>query len=335
MYNIKLILTFIICSGLSLAGKAQAHHDTTMAEYESLLMKKGKLMILAKSNNSRDSMVLIIKDILTAALSKESSYKYPFDSLQFLSHVYSDDGAVRVYTWSVPQIDNSNFKYYGFIQLYKKQGLFSFLHKPVPYTIELFDETPNIPDPENTAKLTSSKWYGAYYYRVLSNTYHGKTYYTLLGWKGNNTLTTQKVIDNFVVSGNKVQFGLPIFKKEKMLKYRMVFEFSYRVSMLLHYEPDALVMENKPLPYKKGKKHVERKTKRERLIVFDHLAPINPMYEGQFAFYGPDMSYDAMKFEKGRWVYQPAIDIRNETKKVNASPPSVNPKWRGRILGKY
>ena len=49
----------------------------------------------------------------------------------------------------------------------------------------------------------------------------------------------------------------------------------------------------------------------KKMIIFDHLSPSQPSLEGKFEFYGPDFTYDGLKFEKGIWVHYPNIDITN------------------------
>ena len=58
------------------------------------------------------------------------------------------------------------------------------------------------------------------------------------------------------------------------------------------------------------------------------------MLEGQFQYYGPDGSFDAFNMKKGKWDYEPAIDIKNlkdkndNVKKPNPEKqtPVYNPK---------
>ena len=50
---------------------------------------------------------------------------------------------------------------------------------------------------------------------------------------------------------------------------------------------------------------------REELIVFDHLAPMEPKYEGDRSYYGPDFSYDALEFKKGKWILIENVELRN------------------------
>ncbi len=41
--------------------------------------------------------------------------------------------------------------------------------------------------------------------------------------------------------------------------------------------------------------------RKNKQIIFDHLAPPNSQYEGIYSFYGPDLSYDAYVLNKDRW----------------------------------
>ena len=59
------------------------------------------------------------------------------------------------------------------------------------------------------------------------------------------------------------------------------------------------------------------------MIVFDHLSPRSDSQKGQFQYYGPDMSFDAFVFEKGKWTYKKDVDARNDTEnegKVTRKP---------------
>ena len=48
-----------------------------------------------------------------------------------------------------------------------------------------------------------------------------------------------------------------------------------------------------------------------QMIVLDHLAPFETMFTGNYRFYGPDGSYDGLKFEKGSFLLQKDVDARN------------------------
>jgi hypothetical protein len=46
------------------------------------------------------------------------------------------------------------------------------------------------------------------------------------------------------------------------------------------------------------------------MIAYDHLVPMNPIYQNQFEFYGPDGSFDGLRFTDGTWVLEEDIDAR-------------------------
>jgi hypothetical protein len=58
------------------------------------------------------------------------------------------------------------------------------------------------------------------------------------------------------------------------------------------------------------------------MLVFDHLASSDPRPEskGVYSLYGPDLSYDGLKFEKGYWMLYKDIDPHNITKDEGKTP---------------
>jgi hypothetical protein len=311
---LSLSLSLLFCS------KVFAVADTTMAAYEKLLAQLSDTILKSKTDMEKEAANIRFAKLLYDALRKEESIGYPFDSVKIVSKISPENNALRIFTWSLPKTDGTSFTFYGYIQLYRKTGFWFLSKRTVAKVIALKDRTADIPDPENTPKLGPEKWYGAYYYKVIYNSYRGKKYYTLLGWKGNDQQTTKKVIDNFTVNDEKIIFGNPLFRINKMTKSRMVFEFNYRVAMHLHYEEEAMAVN---LFKPKNKKRRRERVTFEKLIVFDHIAPSTPAYEGQKQYYGPDLSYDALRFEKGKWVFYSTVDIRNQNKVVNSEKSKV------------
>jgi hypothetical protein len=174
-----------------------------------------------------------------------------------------------------------SYSFYGCIQLTnRKTGDIRL--------IELSDSSYAIAHPEN-AKLSSGKWYGALYYRILMNKKDGKKYYTLLGWKGKDVMHTQKVIDVLHFSGDQILFGFPFFKTGNSYSNRLIFEFPAQAVMSLHYE------ENK------------------KMIVYDHLGTTGAA-GSQAVIPGPTGSYDALKFKGGKWMLLKDIDMRTDWK---------------------
>jgi len=90
-----------------------------------------------------------------------------------------------------------------------------------------------------------------------------------------------------------IQRGKPVFRDEQFLlggtvEDRIVLEYAADLAATVRYN-EALDM-----------------------IVYDHLAPLHPLYHGNYQFYGPDGSYDGLKFTEGIWVLEEDVDARNQ-----------------------
>ena len=81
---------------------------------------------------------------------------------------------------------------------------------------------------------------------------------------------------------DEVKFGQAIFKgDDDKTKRRVIFQYNKQSIMSLKYQ----------------------ETKKEQMIIFDHLSPTSPLYEGMRDWYVPDLSFDAYLLENGKWVY--------------------------------
>jgi hypothetical protein len=190
---------------------------------------------------------------------------------------------MRIYTWILPSRSNGTYKYFGVIQ--RKN-----LKTQEMKLIGLVDmKTSN--EESELAELKYDSWNGAAYYEIIEKKVGKKVYYFVLGWQGNNNLTTCKVVDVIYFDlWNNVSFGAPLFMDEnKKIKHRIIFEYNAQAVMLLRYE------------------------KKKKMIVFDHLSPSSPSAKGQFQYYGPDFTYDGLSFKKGMWQYQKNLDLRNSS----------------------
>ena len=52
-------------------------------------------------------------------------------------------------------------------------------------------------------------------------------------------------------------------------------------------------------------------------------------FEGQYQFYGPDLSYDGFEFKNGKWLYIKDVDARNsksEKDKTYTNPDAKQKK---------
>lgn len=223
--------------------------------------------------------------LMQTTLETERSFYFDFDSLVDIGRLRSPDNTFRIINWNLPMEDGTH-QYYGFIQSYSKKTRKQELFK-------LIDMSDEIPNPENYVS-DNKKWYGMLYYKIISVKYKNITYYTLLGWDGNNNLSQKKFIEPISFSsGGTPKFGGADFEIEKKNPKRIVYEYSANIVMSLKYDEQA------------------------QLIVADHLSPINQGLEGQYQFYGPDFTYDAYRFKKGKWIHEKNYDARNEKSKLD------------------
>lgn len=222
----------------------------------------------------QDSINLAIKTDLRLLLDQEGSLTAPFTDLP-MTRVDAPDGAFRFFTWNLPRSDGRH-EFEGFLLVRSPKGQALY---------ELRDMTPKIPAPE-VPELGPDRWYGALYYEVVPVQKAGRTYYTLLGWKGYSKAETRKVIEVLSFKSGKPRFGAPLFGRGKLKSMRRVFGYAFNVSMTLRYDP-AL-----------------------EAIIMDHLSPLRPDLKDQWAFYGPDMTHDGYFWHKGEWWLGPEIDLR-------------------------
>ena len=210
-------------------------------------------------------------------LKDENSFYYSFPELKFIGRIQSSDGFLNTFTWNIPLTGGFN-NYYCILQYLPKKA-------DAPFVFKL-KELPAILNKNRQAPAETESWIGALYYQVVANKYKGTVYYTLMGFHFNNIVSNIKTVE--VLAFDDQNF--PYFPQRKFLyqgkpQNRIVFEYNERVQMTLEYNQ---TMEK---------------------IVFDHLSPNRPSLEGQFQFYGPDMSYDALFWQDGIWVHESDIPI--------------------------
>mgnify|MGYP001034274925 CR=1 FL=1 len=228
-------------------------------------------------------------------LKDEKSMQYPFDSIKEVSRLMSPDKKFRLITWNMLKEDQTH-AFFGFIQVNNtktvKKGLFKKETTSQYEYFTLLDKSSTVKNPE-TYVADPSKWFGMLYYDIIKS---DDDFYTLFGWDGNDKLTQKKFIDilSFKADGTPL-FGKDVFKIPGKFAKRVMFEYAGEVAMSLKYNA--------------GRKQ----------IIYSHLAPntLDPTLEGQYQYYGPDGSFDALSMKKGNWVYEPAIDIRKDKDKTD------------------
>lgn len=245
-----------------------------------------KVLATAGSDAERDSASAEVQRQLGAILASDTAFAATFSNVP-ISHVDAPDGSFRLFTWNIPYA-NGSFGYEGYL-------LVAGRNKHELYSLQ--DMTGGIARPATT-QLGPGNWYGAVYYEVIPVKRGGKTYYTLLGWKGYSGLETRKVIEVLSLGGPAPKFGAPLFPGDKQRKQREIYAFSAQASMLLRWDPSR------------------------KAIMLDHLSPTNPEFAGQPAFMAPDLSYDSYTWDKDHWRFNRDIDARGSDKgKPYKAPP--------------
>lgn len=223
------------------------------------------------------------KSDFAEVLDQEWAFDYPFSELKSVGKINSNDKEVRVITWNV-EWENYTNGYYGFILKKEK--------KVGHYLVELVENKITIP-PQPSESLTTDEWYGALYYDIIEVEKGRKTYYTLLGFDANNDRSTIKLIDVLYFVGKTPKLGYPIFRTNKGIEKRLYFEHSAKTKMSLSYN------------------------KERDMIIFDHLSPESPGLSEFREYYVPDMSYDALVFDKNKWnLVEDIIALNKEETKA-------------------
>jgi hypothetical protein len=248
------------------------------SENESELSARYAEVMSQESAEARMEASDRFKAALRESLYKSGALEYPFDSLRMCKMI-SPDKRFRIFNWNVP-LANGAEHYEAILMI------------PDPKTgmvklIDLVDDSAEM-DKVESRVCKPENWFGALYYDIIPFKKGGGDHYILLGWDGDSRITNKKVIDVISLTGNTVRFGAPIFKTEEGMKKRILFTYAEQISMSIVYQ------------------------EKEKRIIFDHLAPRNQSLKGQYQFYGPDMSHDALEFKNGKWYWFSNVEFKRK-----------------------
>jgi hypothetical protein len=258
----------------ALDANADAPDTAFLREKEAILLEQHNKM-MQSTGSEKKTLELAFRDSLIRLFDHPEAPSYPFDSLKVIGRVKSDDNKLLVYTWNIPQPGGFH-NYYCILQYYLK--------KEKKYTLIVLNEQPGFLNKYQQQMATAANWPGALYYKVVSTKYKGQTYYSILGFDFNNLVSNRKIIEVLTFDDQgEPQFVPNAFIYDGKPQNRIVFEYNERVQMTLDYD------------------------EKNKMIVFDHLAPFKPSLQNQYQFYGPDLSYDAFIFKDGKWVHQKDI----------------------------
>jgi hypothetical protein len=291
------VLFFSVC------GNSQNNEELVKAE--DTLKVLGKIILNGESDFIKYDANEKFLTILESALINQNSFDYTFDSLTTIARLVSPDKRFRIFNWNISKTDGT-YEYFGFIQAWNKKK-----KKYILYP--LTDNSDKITKPESQ-NLDNNNWYGAHYYKILYNKSGGKKYYTLLGWDGNDKLTQKKIIDVLVFNSNeKPIFGASIFKYNKKIQKRIIFEYSSTASMSLKYEEQYMFSGKwkRRISFNQEEQYSLTGKKKRKMIIFDRLSPLDQSLDGQYQFYYPETNiFDAFIFRSGKWSLVKDVDAR-------------------------
>ena len=287
MKKIFFLLFFTITTSI-FAQKVSKH---LISEYEDTLKVMAQTIMNGENEQVKTGANEAFITTLKEVLQYERSFTYPFDSLKTIEVKTSSDNRVKIYSWFLKK-DNGTYQYFGFVHYHNKS-------KKRYEIIALNDNSENIRRPENES-LDNNNWYGALYYDIIYIKKKGRKYYTLLGWDGNNEVSTKKIIDVMYFSGReKIKFGASIFKEGKTTSKRFIIEYNATTTISVRYD------------------------KKEKRIVFEHLIPMRKDLEGLHEYYVPDGTYNALQYTNGKWELKNDVAANNPTSK---NPVREKPK---------
>lgn len=261
----KAFFSFLVfCFVLNLSAFGQ-----DLAERENELLLQLNTLRSAKNNKEKEIANKAFKSYLAETIALTGVMDYPFAKLTTLGSIKSADNLVRLFNWNIEQDDESQ-KYYCYVLHFNES-------KKEFQVNELVDNSFMLPpQPEET--LESKDWYGALYYSILPFEKGSKKSYALIGWDGSSPMSNTKIVDVLYFNGSSAKLGSPVFKVNGETKRRLFFEYSKKSIMHLNYD------------------------KEQDRIIMDHLSPETPNMKGMYAFYVPDLSYDALELKNGKWI---------------------------------
>lgn len=257
------VFTMLLLGNISFS---QGIDNTAISQKEDSLSIMLNVLRSCQKDKAKDSANTLFKSYLLQTLQLPEAFTYSFSKLKSVGFVDSPDGEVRIVNWNIEQQDQTQ-KYHCYILKKMKSGI---------VITEMKENADTPPRPEGI--LDAENWYGALYYKIIPKEKGAKKMYVLLGWDGNNSASTIKMIDVLYFAGSSPKLGSPVFKMNSTTVKRVFFEHSKKVSISVKYEPEY-----------------------DR-IIYDHLSPETPALAGFYSFYVPDLSYDALYFKDNKWV---------------------------------
>lgn len=289
------LVFFLCCSFVSLAQDDDGKADVAvMSKIEDSLFLLTDSIYYAPIPDTRLYYNDMFVKQLIRALKNTSSYNYPFDKLKTrINLLYSDDKSFRMFNWVIAAPSETNRRYYGAIQMPGE--------KLKLYGLADYSDKMN-KSPEDSV-LADSKWFGALYYKVMTNEVDGQPVHTLFGVNESNPISKRKILDPLIITPNGPKFGAQIFglnsQKTNQPIQRFVLEYKKNVQVNMNWDD-------------------ERKA-----IYYDRLVSEQNDPNRKYTFV-PSGQYDGFRWQGEKWVHQK--DLIPVVELGNGNAPSGAPK---------
>ncbi|MDO9512527.1 MAG: hypothetical protein Q7J34_12260 [Bacteroidales bacterium] len=241
------------------------------------------------------------RDALLVYCQSNKAFKTSLSKIKSLGILQSPAAEISILNWNIPIAGGKHF-YQGI--------LFQQINDALKHWY-LNDSSEIIAQP-STVALGPQNWYGALYYSIIPSSEKKITFYTLLGWDGNNLQVARKIIDIlwFDESGNPV-FGKQVFGGKR--DYRIIYEYAQGASFALRYDEQAYYRKRwwsrKPVQYSR------MMILHNRLVSSTNSGKSLP----QFVFPAGNI-LDAWIQENGKWKFIRDVDARNPESLQDKNP---------------
>ncbi|MDY6347482.1 MAG: hypothetical protein SPL42_03475 [Bacteroidales bacterium] len=288
----KRILTILVLQSAFFFVFPQKNPDFRALE-DSLVALRDRVMTVP-DEETRISLNEDFMTMLEGVLNMPNSFRHSWDSARNFSVLTSPDNNFKIFTWHIVK-DDLETENFGFVHVYN-EGRKKYVLYP------LYDKRGAIDYPK-TLVGNHNRWYGAVYYRIIPVKAKNTTYYTLLGWNGNDIFTNQKIIE--ILHFNKEMtpiFGGRVFKDFPEKVSRVIFEYSKNATMHLDYENQEFLVSTGR--YNPQTRDYDYKRQRCNMIIFEELIPMDESMPSVPAFIVPESSLNqGFVEEDGKWRF--------------------------------
>lgn len=271
-----LFFPLLLCLFCCTTASAQTADPIAYEEIEQYEDTLGVFMYAMMKNKNPEERFLACRafiPMLTKTLKAKNSFQYKFEQLRSISILYPPDSSFRIFTWQL-YVDTSEYRYFGAIQMNEADL------KLYP----LIDRSFQTADVEY-AKLDNQSWYGSLYYSIKPFKSDGGTRYLLFGYDMFQLYQRRKVIDVLTIEEDGPKFGAAVFihpngpNQPPLVKNRVMLEYGASASVKCNYDDF------------------------EKMVIFDHLTPVEAAFPGIKSIKVPDGTYEGYKLKKGVWEY--------------------------------